>query len=181
MLFRSDPLGTPLPVPTPSPSPAPVATPSATPVPTVVPPPTASPTPTAEALTCRAARSAMVGEQMTVEGVVTAIPGELAEPRLAALADLDGAAGLFAYVAPTESTMRRGDRVRITGVLALRRQALTIVAAGPAVVLSVAVQTPEPLAAAPGAGAWGWEGWEARHVRVAGRLVGAPSALAGGG
>ena len=180
MLFRS-PAATPTPAPTDatSPSPSPSTTPTALPVPTVEPSSTASPLPSAVVVTSRAARSATLGTRLTVEGVVTAIAGELAEPRLAAVADLDGGAGLFAYLAPSEPALRRGDLVHITGVLTLRRQALTIVASQPSDVLS-AVQPPPAVSAAPVAGAWAWEGWEARHVRIAGQLVGAPSALAGG-
>jgi hypothetical protein len=117
---------------------------------------------------------------MRVEGVVTAIPGELAEARLAALVDADGVAGLFIYVATNESTLRRGDRIHIAGVLTLRRQALTLVASEPSEALGVAGATPVPQLATPVAGAWAWEGWEARRVRVVGQLVGAPTALAGG-
>ena len=89
-------------------------------------------------------------------------------------------AGLFIYVATNESTLRRGDRIRIGGVLALRRQALTLVASEPSEALGVAGATPVPQLATPVAGAWAWEGWEARRVRVVGQLVGAPTTLAGG-
>ena len=176
------PLPTASPIPTPSPTPSSSPTPAPTVIPTPAPSPTLSPTPTAtpSAITCRAARGAMVGENMRVEGVVTAIPGELAEARLAALVDADGVAGLFIYVATNESTLRRGDRVRIAGVMTLRRQALTLVASGPAEVLSAAASTPAPHLATPVAGSWAWEGWEARRVRVVGQLVGAPTTLAGG-
>jgi hypothetical protein len=176
------PTASPLPTATPNPTLSPTPAPSPIPAPTVTPTPTLSPTPTTTPLeiTCRAARGTTIGESVKVEGVVTAIPGELAEPRLAALADADGMAGLFIYVATNDLSLRRGDRVRIAGVLTLRRQALTIVASDPAEVLSSVAPTPTPFLATPVAGAWAWEGWEARHVRVVGQLIGAPTTLAGG-
>ena len=117
---------------------------------------------------------------MLVEGVLIAAPGELSEPRLAAIASVDGAAGIFLLVVPTEASMQRGDIVRVGGALTLRRQALTIVATGSAERLGSAPQPVALSGATTMGGTWGWERWEARRLRLVGRLAGAATALSGG-
>jgi hypothetical protein len=112
--------------------------------------------------------------------VITALPGELAEPLLAALSDPLEGTGLFVLLPPTAAGLSRGQRVEVSGLLTLRRQALTLVAAAPpllagnvGVPLALTVQRPAP-------GVWAWETWEGRRIRVEGVLAGSPTSLANG-
>ena len=150
------------------------------PSPTSSPTPSPSSTPTPAALNVDEARTALVGTQIRVRGVITALPGELAEPLLAALSDPTEGTGLFVQLPPTAAGLLRGQLVEVSGLLTLRRQALTLVAtAAPLLVgnvgvpLALAVQRPAP-------GAWAWETWEGRRIRVEGVLAGSPTSLANG-
>jgi hypothetical protein len=112
----------------------PTISPTASPLPTPLPTPTLSPTPTPSstpppaALAVGEARAAQIGTQVRVRGVITALPGELAEPLLAAIHDpLDGS-GLFVLLPPTFAGLMRGQLVEMSGLLTLRRQTLTLVA-----------------------------------------------------
>lgn len=158
--------------PSPTSSPTPSPTSSASPSP--------SSTPTPVALNVNEARTALVGTQIRVRGVITALPGELAEPLLAALSDPTEGTGLFVQLPPTAAGLLRGQLVEVSGLLTLRRQALTLVAtAAPLLVGSVGV----PLALAvqrPAPGVWAWETWEGRRIRVEGVLAGSPTSLANG-
>jgi hypothetical protein len=150
------------------------------PSPTPSPTPSPSSTPTPAALNVDEARTALVGTQIRVRGVITALPGELAEPLLAALSDPTEGTGLFVQLPPTVAGLLRGQLVEVSGLLTLRRQALTLVAtAAPLLVGSVGV----PLALAvqrPAPGVWAWETWEGRRIRVEGVLAGSPTSLANG-
>ena len=189
--LAANPLATTPPVPTASPptaSPTPVDAPSVPPPPPASTPaplvdPSPSPTtapPPAVAISCAAARSAAVGATLLVEAVVLAPPGQLAEPRLAALVDTDGVAGMFLLVANDEMQLQRGERLRVTATLTLRRQALTLVASTHVERLGLASTPVDPVVASPAAGAWGWEAWEARHLRLSGHSAGAATTLADG-
>lgn len=152
--------------------------PSPTPSPTSSPAP--SPTPTPVALNVNEARTALVGTQIRVRGVITALPGELAEPLLAALSDPTEGAGLFVLLPPTAVSLSRGQLIEVSGLLTLRRQALTLAAAAApllvghvGVPLALTVQRPAP-------GIWAWETWEGRRIRVEGVLAGSPTSLANG-
>ena len=132
------------------------------------------------ALNVSEARTAIVGTQIRVRGVITALPGELAEPLLAALSDPTEGTGLFVLLPPTVAGLSRGQLVEVSGLLTLRRQALTLVAAAPpllvgnvGVPLALTVQRPAP-------GVWAWETWEGRRIRVEGVLAGSPTSLANG-
>lgn len=159
-----------LPSPTPPPTPSPTS--SASPLP--------SSTPTPVALSVNEARTALVGSQIRVRGVISALPGELAEPLLSALSDPMEGAGLFVLLPPTAAGITRGQLVEVSGLLTLRRQTLTIVAAAApllvgnvGVPLALTVQRPAP-------GVWAWETWEGRRIRVEGVLAGSPTSLSNG-
>jgi len=153
---------------------------STSPTPTLSPTPTASSTPTPAALAVGEARAALIGSQIRVRGVITALPGELAEPLLAALHDpLDGT-GIFVLVPTTTAGLMRGQLVEMSGLLTLRRQAVTL-ATTTAPLLVGSSSAPLPLAVQrPAAGAWAWEAWEGRRIRVEGVLAGSPGSLADG-
>ena len=166
------------PSPTPSPTPSPSS--SATPSPTSSASPSPSSTPTPVTLNVDEARTALVGTQIRVRGVITALPGELAEPLLAALSDPTEGTGLFVLLPLTVTGLSRGQLVEVNGLLTLRRQALTLVAAAApllagnvGVPLAITVQRPAP-------GVWAWESWEGRRIRVEGVLAGSPTSLANG-
>jgi len=165
---------------------APTTSPTASPSPTQPPLPTVSPTPTPSssppppALAVGEARATPIGSQIRVRGVITALPGELAEALLTAIHDpLDGS-GIFVLVPPMASGLIRGQLVEMSGLLTLRRQALTLVTTAAPLLIGSA-SPPLPLAVKrPAAGAWAWEAWEGRRIRVDGTLAGSPSALADG-
>jgi len=165
---------------------APTTSPTASPSPTQSPLPTVSPTPTPSsspplaALTVGEARATPIGSQIRVRGVITALPGELAESLLAAIHDPSDGNGIFVLVPPMASGLMRGQLVELSGLLTLRRQALTLVTTA-APLLVGSASPPLPLAVKrPAAGAWAWEAWEGRRIRVDGTLAGSPSALADG-
>ena len=172
-------------VPLAPPSLTPVApgTPSPT-VPPTAPPPTATPTPTPTAtprvLSPAEVRSVVLNSVVTLRGTISAAPGELAEARLFSVEDEATGAGVFVFAQSGDTDLARGDVVTITGTVALRRQALTLVATTAAQVDGLA----EPRAALavepPTPGPWAWEPWEARTIEVTGVVSGAPKDLAGG-
>ena len=181
---------TPTPAPTPAPTSVPTATPTAAPtsVPTPVPTPapTAIPTPSPAPLSVSAAREVAIGTRVYVSGVVVAVQGELAEAGLLALQDPMSGAGIF-VLAPllTGSVVSgapsiRGSLVAIEGLLALRRQTLTIVASSAPRVTGSGTALPPLTVQHPAAGAWAWEAWEGRRVRVSGTIAGSPQSLSGG-
>jgi hypothetical protein len=158
----------------------PSPTSSPTPSPTSSPSPSPSSTQTPATLNVNEARAALVGTQIRVRGVITALPGELAEPLLAALNDPMEGTGLFVLLPQTAASLARGQLVEVNGLLTLRRQALTlVVAAAPLFAgnvgapLAITVQRPAP-------GVWAWETWEGRRIRVEGVLAGSPTSLANG-
>lgn len=164
----------------PSTSPTPSSLPTMSPTPALSPTPTASSTPPLAARAVGEARAALIGSQIRVRGVITALPGELAEPLLAALHDpLDGT-GIFVLLSPATAGLVRGQLVETSGLLTLRRQAVTLVTTtAPLFVGSASV--PLPLAVQrPAPGAWAWEAWEGRRIRVEGVLAGSPGSLADG-
>jgi hypothetical protein len=166
--------------PTASPSPTQSPLPTVNPTPTVSPTPTPSSSPPLAALAVGEARATPIGSQIRVRGVITALPGELAESLLAAIHDPSDGNGIFVLVPPTASGLMRGQLVELSGLLTLRRQALTLVTTA-APLLVGSASPPLPLAVKrPAAGAWAWEAWEGRRIRVDGTLAGSPSALADG-
>jgi len=176
------PVATPTPVPnttsTPSPTPTPVATP--TPVPTTTPAPSATP------LSVGAARESAIGARLHVSGVVAAVQGELAEAGLFAIQDPVSGAGIF-VLAPLMSgavansaPLVRGSLVEVDALLTLRRQTLTLVASSAPRVTGSGTVPPPLTILRPLAGAWGWEAWEGRRIRVSGTIAGSPQSLAGG-
>jgi len=164
----------------PNPSPTPTPTSTVSPTPTPSPSPTPSNTPPLVALTVGQARETKIGSQIRVRGVITALPGELAEPLLVALHDpLDGT-GIFLLMPPMTSGLMRGHLVEVSGLLTLRRQALTLVTtAAPQVEGSASAPLPLTVQR-PAMGSWAWEAWEGRRIRVEGVIAGSPTSLADG-
>jgi len=176
----------PTPTPTPTPTPAPTATPTPAPTATPTPAPTATPTPSPTPLPVSAAREALIGTRLSVSGVVVAVQGELAEAGLFALQDPVSGAGIF-VLAPlmsgsvvTSAPLVRGSLVAAEGLLTLRRQMLTLVASSAPRVAGSGTALPPLTVQRPAAGAWGWEAWEGRRVKVSGTIAGSPQSLAGG-
>jgi hypothetical protein len=121
-----------------------------------------------------------------VTGIVVAVQGELAEAGLLALQDPMSGAGIFVLAplvsgsAASGAPVVRGSVVVVEGLLTLRRQTLTLVASsGPSMNGSGAALPPTTVQR-PVPGAWGWEAWEGRRVRVSGTIAGSPQSLAGG-
>jgi len=151
-------------------------------VPLAPPSTTESPSPTEEPepLTPAELRATPLNSVVTLQGVVSAAPGELAEGRLYSVEDPGSGIGVFVVAQSGDTDLARGDLVTVTGTLILRRQALTLAA-------TTLVQVDgweEPRAAvaadAPVPGPWAWEPWEAHSIEVQGVLSGAPKALVGG-
>lgn len=167
------------PAPTPTPTPTSVPTPAPTATPT--PAPTATPTPSPTPLSVSAARAGMIGTRLYVSGVVVAVQGELAEAGLFAIQDPASGAGIF-VLAPLSGSVPlvRGSLVAAEGLLTLRRQTLTLVASGAPRVAGSGTPMPPLTVQRPAAGAWGWEAWEGRRVRVSGTFAGSPQSLTGG-
>jgi hypothetical protein len=184
----------PTPTPTPTPTPAPTSVPTATPtvaptsVPTPVPTPapTATPTPSPTPLSVSAAREVAIGTRVYVSGVVVAVQGELAEGELLALQDPVSGAGIFVLAplvsgfAASGAPVARGSVVVVEGLLTLRRQTLTLVASSGPYMNGSGAALPPTTVQRPVPGAWGWEAWEGRRVRVSGTIAGSPQSLAGG-
>jgi hypothetical protein len=128
------------------------------------------------------ARSASIGSQVVVEGVVSASFGDLAEPRLYAMEDAATGVGIFVLGIDGQDAPACGTHIRVTGTLALRWQALTLVAQQAPLLTApgtVALATPETVTE-PGTAPWAWEAWEGRRIAVEGLLVGTPTSLSGG-
>ena len=176
------PTATPVPTTPPTPAPTPSPTPSPTPTATPVPTPTPSPTP----LSVSAAREAAIGARLHVTGIVVAVQGELAEAGLLALQDPMSGAGIFVLAplmngsAASGAPAIRGSLVVVEGLLTLRRQTLTLVTSSAPRVTGSGTALPPTMVQRPVAGAWGWEAWEGRRVRVSGTIAGSPQSLAGG-
>ena len=162
----------------------PLGPPSLTPEmpPTPPPSPTANPSSIAEptVLTAAEIRSAPLSSVVTLRGIISAAPGELAEERLYCVEDASTGIGVFVFAQSGDTDLARGDVVAITGTVILRRQALTLVATAAAQVegwaeprAAVAVQPPTP-------GPWAWEAWEGRMIQVTGTVSGAVKDLVGG-
>lgn len=189
----STPVVTAAPTTTPTASPTPSAPPSDTPAPSVAPTPTLSPSPTPSPtpsppsippLSVSAVREAVIGSRLRLTGTLVARQGELAEAGLIALQDPVTGAGIF-VLAPTVGSVPvgaavRGSQVVVEGVLTLRRQTLTIIASGAPVVTGSGTILPPLALQRPASGAWGWEAWEGRRVRVGGTIAGSPQSLAEG-
>jgi hypothetical protein len=128
-----------------------------------------------------AAREVMIGTHLYVSGVVVAVQGELAEAGLLALQDPVSGAGIF-VLAPLSGSapLVRGSAVAAEGLLTLRRQTLTLVASSAPRVNGSGTALPPLTVQGPLAGAWGWEVWEGRRVRVSGTIAGSPQSLADG-
>ena len=172
--------------PTPTPTPTPTATPVPTTPPTPVPTPAPTPTPSPTPLSVSAAREAAIGARLHVTGIVVAVQGELAEAGLLALQDPMSGAGLFVLAplmngsAASGAPAIRGSLVVVEGLLTLRRQTLTLVTSSAPRVTGSGIALPPTTVQRPVAGAWGWEAWEGRRVRVSGTIAGSPQSLAGG-
>ena len=180
------PILTPTPAPTSVPTATPTVAPTSVPTPVPTPVPTATPTPSPTPLSVSAAREVAIGTRVYVSGVVVAVQGELAEGELLALQDPVSGAGIF-VVAPLMSgatasgaPIIRGSLVAVEGLLTLRRQTLTIVASSAPRVAGTGTALPPLTVQRPVAGAWGWEAWEGRRVRVSGTIAGSPQSLSGG-
>ena len=174
------------PTPTPTPILTPTPAPTSVPTPVPTPAPTATPTPSPTPLSVSAAREVAIGTRVYVSGVVVAVQGELAEGELLALQDPVSGAGIF-VLAPLMSGATasgtpfiRGSLVAVEGLLTLRRQTLTIVASSAPRVTGTGTALPPLTVQRPVAGAWGWEEWEGRRVRVSGTIAGSPQSLSGG-
>jgi len=74
----------------------------------------------------------------------------------------------------------RGSLVAVEGLLTLRRQTLTLVASSAPRVTGTGTALPPLTVQRPVAGAWGWEAWEGRRVKVSGTIAGSAQSLAGG-
>ena len=180
------PILTPTPAPTSVPTATPTAAPTSVPTPVPTPAPTATPTPSPTPLSVSAAREVAIGTRVYVSGVVVAVQGELAEGELLALQDPVSGAGIF-VLAPLMSgatasgtPIIRGSLVAVEGLLTLRRQTLTIVASSAPRATGTGTALPPLTVQRPVAGAWGWEEWEGRRVRVSGTIAGSPQSLSGG-
>ena len=126
----------------------------------------------------------MIGTHIRVRGVVVGLQGELAERSLLAIQDPASGEGIF-LLAPLTSDASatpptRGSLVDVEGVVTLRRQTLTIVASSAPIVIGVGTLQPPVAVQRPAVGAWAWEAWEARRVRVSGKVVGNPQLLVDG-
>ena len=168
--------------PAPTPTPTPTSVPTSAPTPA----PTATPTPSPTPLSVSSAREAAIGTRFSVSGVVVAVQGELAEAGLLALQDPVSGAGIF-VLAPlmsgseaTSTPLVRGSLVATEGLLTLRRQTLTLVASSAPRVAGTGTALSPLTVQRPVAGAWGWEVWEGRRVRVSGTIAGSPQSLSGG-
>ena len=180
------PILTPTPTPTSVPTATPTTAPTSVPTPVPTPVPTATPTPIPTPLSVSAAREVAIGTRVYVSGVVVAVQGELAEGELLALQDPVSGAGIF-VLAPLMSgatasgtPIIRGSLVAVEGLLTLRRQTLTLVASSAPRVTGTGTALPPLTVQRPVAGAWGWEAWEGRRVRVSGTIAGSPQSLSGG-
>ena len=96
----------------------------------------------------------------------------------------DAATGVGIFVLGTDGqdAPAYGTHIRVTGTLALRWQALTLVAQqAPLLTASgtVALTTPETVTEL-GTAPWAWEAWEGRRIAVVGLLVGTPTSLSNG-
>lgn len=168
--------------PAPTPTPTPTSVPTSAPTPA----PTATPTPSPTPLSVSSAREAAIGTSFSVGGVVVAVQGDLTEVGLLALQDPVSGAGIF-VLAPlmsgseaTSTPLVRGSVVVVEGILTLRRQTLTLVASSAPRVAGSGTALPPLTVQRPVAGAWGWEAWEGRRVKVSGTIAGSPQSLAGG-
>jgi hypothetical protein len=113
------PTATPTPLPSPTPTPSASSAPSPTPSPTSSPTPSPTPTPTGSvdpAMSIVDARTAEVGERVTVRGVVTAEAGRLGTPPLIAIGD--ARAGIVVRLSDTDPRPPRGALVEVSGTLA---------------------------------------------------------------
>ena len=144
--------------------------------------PEASPSPNEELqpLTPAEIHSVPLNSLVTLRGIVSAAPGELAEERLYCVEDPATGVGVFVFAQSGDTELARGDVITVTGTLTLRRQARTVAATTVAQVAGVA-EPRAPLAVEPPTpGPWAWEPWEARAIEVQGVLSGAPKELVGG-
>lgn len=163
---------------TPAPTVAPTLSP--TPIPTATPTPTPTPTAPPHVLTPSEVRAVPLGARVTLRGIVSSAPGELAEERLYCVEDESTGVGVFVFAQSGGTDLARGDVITVTGTLTLRRQARTVTATTVAQVAGVA-EPRTPLAVEPPTpGPWAWEPWEARAIEVQGVVAGAPKDLAGG-
>lgn len=146
------------------------------------PTPTLSPTPSppAAALTATEARTVPLASVVTLHGTVSAAPGELAEDRLYSVEDAATGLGIFVLAQGGDTSLARGDLVTITGIVTLRRQALTLIATSTVEVGGWGEVRAALLVVPPSVGPQAWEPWEGRLIEVAGTVSGTPKALAGG-
>jgi len=111
---------------------------------------------------------------------VSAITGELSESLVVALTDPDEGTGLFVLLAPTAASLSRGQLVEVSGLLTLRRQALTLVASAPPPLVGVVGVPPAQMVQRSAPGVRASEAWEGRRIRVEGVLAGSPTSLSDG-
>lgn len=172
----------PAPSPEPTPSAEPTPTPSAEPTPSPAPTPTPSPEPSAApepspspalAISVAAARLALDGRRVVVEGVLTTPLGSLEDSRGGFLQDESSGIALLLPAVPPE-VLAAGLRVRASGVVDDRYAQRTIRLDGPPDVLGIA-SLPPPQEIATGAAS---EVLEGRFIVAEGFVTEAPAALA---
>lgn len=163
--------GSPQPSVTASASPSIVSTQSPTAAPTV--PPTASPTPTpgAVVVSIATARALPDGTEVTIEGV--ALTGADFADGGGHVADDSGGVAVLV----SDGSFARGDRLRVSGLIDDRYAQRTLRADGADVVVLGTAADPTPTGIPTGSVG---EGVESRLVRIAGTIVGSPTALSAG-
>jgi outer membrane biosynthesis protein TonB len=172
----------PSPAPTPSPEPTPTATPEPAPSPVPTPTPSPGPTPTPEpspspapAIPVAAARLAVDGTRVVVEGLLTTPLGALEDGRGGFLQDESGGIALL-LPASQPHVLAAGLLVRASGVVDDRYAQRTIRLDGPPVELGTS-SLPAPQEIATGAASEVLEGW---LVVAEGLVTEAPTALTRG-
>jgi outer membrane biosynthesis protein TonB len=183
-----EPTATPPPTSTPSPGPSPTPTPSPEPTPTATPEPAPSPTPSpgpsptpepspssAPAIPVAAARLAVDGTRVVVEGLLTTPLGALEDGRGGFLQDESGGIALL-LPASQPHVLAAGLLVRASGVVDDRYAQRTIRLDGPPVELGTS-SLPAPQEIATGAAS---EVLEGRLVVAEGLITEAPTALTRG-
>jgi lamin tail-like protein len=98
------------------PTTTPTAAPSPSPTPTAVATSSPSPTPPPMVISIEDARTRPIGSAITVAGVITAEPGRLGIPNVAAIQD--ATAGIAVRLPESLSGSRRGMQIQLTGVVA---------------------------------------------------------------
>ena len=165
--------GSPQPSAAPTESPTVAPTPSSEPTsaPSASPQPTASATPGPDAVPIATARGLPDGTEVTIEGV--ALTGSDFADGGGYVADESGGIAVLL----SDGSFVRGSRLRVSGAIDDRYAQRTLRAAGAGVIVLGTATDPAPIEIATAAVE---EGVEGRLVRLAGTVLGAPTALSGG-